>query len=179
MFFWNLTGGCDKMEELREECKMFREMRRKAQQLSREESLEILREGTSGVLSLFGDRGYPYGVPMSYTYEEGKLYFHSAVTGHKVDAIKNCEKASFCVIALDDVQPEALTTNYKSVIAFGGIRILTGDEKLRAILSIGRKYSSVLGEETLLEEIRGAMDRMILFTLEIRHLTGKQGKGLL
>ena len=158
---------------------MFREMRRKAQELSSEESEKLLREGSSGVLSLMGDEGYPYGVPMSYTYEEGKLYFHSAVTGHKVDAIKNCDKASFCVIAGDDVQPEALTTNYKSVIAFGRVSVLAGEEKLQAILSIGKKYSGVLGEETLLEEIRGAMDRMILISMEIQHLTGKQGKGLL
>lgn len=153
---------------------MFREMRRAAQQLSEEESLQILREGKSGVLSLLGDEGYPYGVPLSYSCVGGNLFFHSAVTGHKIDAVKGCDKASFCVVGQDDVQPEALTTSYKSVIAFGRVRILDGEEKRCAILSIGRKYSGVLGEEKLLEEINGAMDRMCLVCLEIEHLTGKK-----
>lgn len=157
---------------------MFRAMRRNGQQLCEEESLKILREGKSGVLSLLGDDGYPYGVPMSYAYENGKLYFHSAVVGHKMDAIRNCEKASFCVIARDEVQAEMLTTDYQSVIAFGQVSVLTGEEKLAAILSIGRKYSSVLGEETLKAEIDDAMERMSLICLQIEHLTGKQGKSL-
>ena len=93
----------------------FREMRRKRQQLSREESVAILQKSTSGTLALLGDDGYPYAVPMSYVYNEGKLYFHSALTGHKIDAIRKCDKASFCVIEQDDVQPEKYTTFFRSV----------------------------------------------------------------
>lgn len=158
---------------------MFRAMRRNARQLPEEESIQLLREGKSGVLSLLGDEGYPYGVPLSYSYVDGKLYFHGAVTGHKVDAVKSCDKASFCVVAQDDVKPEALTTHYKSVIAFGRVSVLTGEEKLAAILSIGRKYSSVLGDEKLMAEINGTMDHMSLICLQIEYLTGKQSKYLM
>lgn len=158
---------------------MFREMRRKNQQLNEEESLQILREGKSGVLSLLGDEGYPYGVPLSYSYVDGKLYFHSAVTGHKVDAVKNCDKASFCVVARDDVKPEELTTYYKSVVAFGRVSLLQGEEKRSAILDIGRKYSGMLGDEKIMAEIKGAMDRMNLLCLEIEYLTGKQSVELM
>lgn len=77
---------------------MFRQMRRKRQELPREECLEILREGTSGVLALLGDGGYPYAVPLSYVYDGGKIYFHSARAGHKLDALRGCDRASFCVI---------------------------------------------------------------------------------
>lgn len=76
----------------------FREMRRKRQQLSDAESIDILKKSTSGTLALLGDDDYPYAVPISYVYQEGKLYFHSALAGHKVDAIRKCDKASFCVI---------------------------------------------------------------------------------
>ena len=158
---------------------MFRNMRRTAQALDEATAVKILEEGTHGILSLMGDDGYPYGVPMSYAYWDGVIYFHSAVTGHKIDAVKAWEKASFCVVARDDVQPEKLTTNYQSVIAFGQVRILPGEEKLRAILAIGRKYSGVLGEEALRAESLGAMERMELLCLTIEHLTGKQGRGLI
>lgn len=78
----------------------FRDMRRKRQQLSNEESIAILEKATAGTLALLGDDDYPYAVPISYVYHEGKLYFHSALSGHKVDAIRKCEKASFCVMVL-------------------------------------------------------------------------------
>ena len=106
----------------------FRVMRRKRQQLSNEESIAILEKATAGTLALLGDDGYPYAVPISYVYHEGKLYFHSALAGHKVDAIRKCEKASFCVIEQDDVQPKKYTTFFRSVIAFGRIHIIE-DEK--------------------------------------------------
>ena len=69
----------------------FRAMRRKRQQLSKEESISILQKSTAGTLALLGDGGYPYAVPISYVYADGKLYFHSALSGHKVDAIRNCD----------------------------------------------------------------------------------------
>ena len=115
----------------------FREMRRKRQQLSNEESVAILEKATAGTLALLGDGDYPYAVPISYVYHEGKLFFHSALAGHKVDAIRKCEKASFCVIEQDDVQPKKYTTFFRSVIAFGRIHIieddLTGKEAIELV----------------------------------------------
>ena len=78
---------------------MFREMRRSRQQLSEKESMEILENGTAGVLALSGDEDYPYAVPISYVYCGSRLYFHSAVSGHKIDAVQKSNKASFCVIS--------------------------------------------------------------------------------
>jgi len=97
---------------------MFREMRRKKQALSLAECARILYRGTSGVLALSGDGGYPYAVPMSYVYDGEKLFFHSAGSGHKLDAIRRDPKASFCVIDCDRVVPEAYTTYFRSVFAF-------------------------------------------------------------
>ena len=79
---------------------IFREMRQKKQELSRQEIADILHKGTSGVLALLGDNDYPYAVPISYVYDDGKIYFHSAKSGHKIDAIQRTEKASFCVSVL-------------------------------------------------------------------------------
>ena len=113
---------------------MFREMRRFGQQMPENEAIEILKNATSGTLAVLGDDGYPYAVPMSHFYCEGKIYFHCASEGHKIDAIRNCDKVSFCVISRDDVVPEKFTTYYCSVIAFGRVRILEDvQEKVTAI----------------------------------------------
>ena len=93
---------------------MFREMRRKRQLLPQEQALEILENGTSGVLALSGDGGYPYAVPLSYVYQEGTLFFHCAKAGHKLDALRRCSKASFCVIDQDQVVPPEYTTYFRS-----------------------------------------------------------------
>ena len=152
----------------------FREMRRKRQQLSDEESVGILQRSTSGTLALLGDNGYPYAVPISYVYSEGKLYFHSALTGHKVDAIRNYDKASFCVIDKDDVQPEKYTTYFRSVIAFGRIRIIEDEvEKLDIVRLFGNRYNPNQ-DEALQKEIEHGLNRMLAIRFDIEHLTGKE-----
>ena len=152
----------------------FREMRRKRQQLSEEESIGILQKATAGTLALLGDNGYPYAVPISYVYADGKLYFHSALSGHKVDAIRNCDKASFCVIDKDDVQPEKYTTYFRSVIAFGRIHIIEDDqEKLETARLLGDRYNPNQ-EEALQKELEKGLSRMVMIRFDIEHLTGKQ-----
>ena len=149
-------------------------MRRKRQQLSEEESIEILRKATAGTLALLGDGGYPYAVPISYVFADGKLYFHSALSGHKIDAIRNCNKASFCVIDKDDVQPAKYTTFFRSVIAFGRIHIIEDEqEKLETARLIGDRYNPNQ-EEALQKELEKGLSRMLMIRLDIEHLTGKQ-----
>ena len=122
---------------------MFREMRRKNQQMSDEEARDILAAATSGVLALAGENGYPYAVPMSFAYDEEKerLLFHTARVGHKMTAIERCDKASFCIIAEDKVVPHRFLTQYRSVIAFGRLRVLKSDEeKRKAAEFLGEAY---------------------------------------
>ena len=157
---------------------MFREMRRKNQLLTDEECIEILNSSTSGTLALLGDNDYPYSVPISYVYNDGKLYFHSALTGHKIDAINMHSKASFCVIAQDKVVPEKYTTYFRSVIAFGKICVIDNDaEKLRAIEILAEKYSPQLAEGRK-KEIEDNFSRMCMIELNIEHMTGKEAKEL-
>ena len=156
----------------------FRAMRRKRQQLTEEESVAILQKATAGTLALLGDSDYPYAVPISYVYHEGKLYFHSALAGHKVDAIRKCDKASFCVIEQDDVQPEKYTTFYRSVIAFGRIHIVEDElEKLEIARLLGNRYNPNQ-DEALQKEIDNGLSRMLAIRFDIEHLTGKEAKEL-
>ena len=152
----------------------FREMRRKRQQLSEEESIGILQNATSGTLALLGDGSYPYAVPISYVYDDGKLYFHSAMSGHKVDAIRSCGKASFCVIDQDNVKPGEYTTYFRSVIAFGRIRIVEDEkEKLTIARILGNRYNPNQ-EEALQKELEHGLSRMLAIRFDIEHLTGKE-----
>ncbi len=151
----------------------FRAMRRKRQQLSEAETISILEQSTSGTLALMGDGGYPYAVPISYVYADGRLYFHSALTGHKVDAIRACEKASFCVVGQDSVQPKQYTTFFRSVIAFGRVHIIEDEkEKLETARLLGRRYNPN-DEESLQKEIEHGLSRMLMIRFDIEHMTGK------
>lgn len=156
---------------------MFREMRRKNQVLTAAACEEILREGTCGVLAVAGDDGYPYAVPLSYAHCDNRIYFHCAKSGHKLDAIARNEKASFCVIGQDRILPEEYTTDYRSVIVFGKIRILKDDaEKRAAIKEIGRKYAPDASDASLQAEIDGYWKALCVLEMTIEHMSGKRRK---
>lgn len=154
---------------------MYPEMRRKKQALSPAACDAILQAGTSGVLALSGADGQPYAVPLSYVYHEGKIYFHCAKTGHKLDLLDQNPKASFCVIGQDQVVPEQYTTYYRSVIVFGTVRRLTaGEEKRAAILALARRYSPDEPAEKVDAEIARYWDALCMLELTPDHITGKE-----
>lgn len=153
---------------------MFREMRRKERKLPVEECIKILQQGTSGVLALLGDNEYPYAVPISYVYDDGKLYFHSAREGHKLDAIRHNSKASFCVIGQDNVIPEKYTTNFKSVIIFGSVRIIEDEsEKRAAIEKLALRYAPEDNAAHRQSEINRVWNILCMIEMTIEHMTGK------
>lgn len=153
---------------------MFREMRRKRQELTEKECVSILERATSGVLSVAGDDDYPYGVPLSFVYCDSKLYFHCAKTGHKLDAIRRNNKVSFCVIDQDQVVPEKYTTYFRSVIAFGKARILEEEtEKRRTLELLAARYSPNQ-EEGRLKEIESQFRHVCMVEVSIDHMTGKE-----
>ena len=153
---------------------MFREMRRKKQLLSNSESIEILTQATSGVLGLSGDDEYPYSVPMSYVFDRNKIYFHSAKCGHKIDAVKKCHKASFCVIAQDKKKKKKYTTYYKSVIVFGTIRILETENEIKnAIEKLTVKYHPQASKEGRDQTIMHEWKSLCMLEMTIEHITGK------
>lgn len=152
----------------------FREMRRKRQQLPDDEALALLQNASSGVLSVLDENGYPYGVPISYVYDSGTLYFHSALSGQKIDAIHHTEKASFTIICKDELHPEAFTTYYRSVICFGRVRILdSAPEKLHALYLLGKRFNPN-DEQALETEIKNGIKRVAVIEFTIEHFTGKE-----
>ena len=159
---------------------MFRQMRRKNQILSQEESIAILQNGTTGTLAVLGDDDYPYAVPINYFYEDNKIYFHGAKAGHKIDAIKKHNKVSFCVVAQDDIITEKFTTYFKSVIAFGTARIIEDDaEKRSAIEKLTVKFTPDQTEQKRSEAIEKEFPALGMVEMTIEHMTGKQALELI
>lgn len=154
---------------------VFREMRRKKQTLSQQEIANILHKGTSGVLALLGDNDYPYAVPISYVYDDGKIYFHSAKSGHKIDAIQKTAKTSFCVIDKDLIVPAEYTTYFRSVIAFGQIRVIEDDrEKRAAIEKLAIKYAPEDTAANRDNTINREWKPLCMLEMTIEHITGKE-----
>lgn len=153
---------------------MERKMRRFKQQLTAEQSVEILRNATSGVLALCGEDMEPYGVPLSHVYANGKIYFHSALSGHKVDILKHNAKASFTVISQDEIHPETYTTYFRSVIVFGTVRIIEDEAaKMQALEILGRRCNPD-DAEGLENEIASGFSRCLMLEMSIDRMTGKQ-----
>ena len=151
---------------------MFRPMRRRKQQLTEEECIAILQAAPRGTLSVIGDNGYPYGVPINYVYADGKLYFHSALTGHKIDAVNSCSKASFTVLDNGEKPDDDWAYFFNSVIVFGSIRIVDDEsEKLLRLRQLGLKYFP--SAEEVEEDIRKNASRCHILALSIEHMTGK------
>lgn len=158
---------------------MTRTMRRSRQRMDQAACEEVLARNTSGVLALSGDEGWPYAVPLSYAWAEGRLIFHGAKEGHKLDAMRREPRASFCVVDADEVVPERYTTHYRSVICFGRMRVVEDPEEMRRLaMLLGEKYWPGHPKEGA-EEIDGAMSRLCVFVMDIERVTGKQAVELL
>ena len=155
---------------------MFRKMRLEANRITNEEAVEMLNEATNGVLAVDGDEGYPYAVPVSFAYKNGKIYFHStSENSHKIASITKNPKVSFCVITQDNIIPEAFNTLYRSVIIFGKARVLTDANEIeQGIMTIVKKYAG-----GYLDEGRAYMNaetgNFCVVEIEIEHMTGKAG----
>lgn len=153
---------------------MFREMLRKKQKISDDDCIILLKNEKRGVLSVIGDGGYPYGFPINHYYNEndGCLYFHCGKTGHKLDAIKDCNKASFCVYDKGYKKENDWALNIKSVIVFGKIEVV---DDMDTIIEISRKlsYKFTTDESYIDNEIKKFAKATLLLKLKPEHISGK------
>ena len=153
---------------------MFREMRRRPQALSHEEIVDLLKKETRGVMSVQGDDGYPYGVPINHYYneEDGRLYFHGAKFGNRVDAVKRDPKVSYCVFGQDERKDGDWAYYVKSVIVFGkAVLIEDQDEIMRICDKLCRKFPCP--EEYIKGELEKDTKNTLLIAIDIEDINGK------
>lgn len=160
---------------------MFRTMRRRKQALPLARAFALLQRNTTGVLALSGDNGYPYAVPLNYVFVKpdngnegnlGRLIFHSAVEGHKIDALNACDKGSFCVIDADEIDQKHFTTHFRSAIAFGRLHLLQGDQAVWACRALGLGFNP--DPAAVDAEMAHAFNRTAMIEMTIEHLSAKQ-----
>ena len=151
---------------------MFRPIRRFKQALTQDECDQVLHQAPRGVLAVHGEEGYPYAFPMDFIYLDGKLYFHCAKEGHKIDALAADDRVSFCVMDEGFRREGEWALNIKSVILFGRIKTVDDpDLALRAIRQLGLKYYPTA--EGVEHEIEKDFHRVQMLELTVDHMTGK------
>ena len=155
---------------------MFREIRKKRNKIEDSAAEELLRNSRRGVLAVNGDDGYPYAIPLNYFYdrENRKIYFHGARAGHKVDALRVCDKVCFTVYGNETIREEAWAPFMQSTVVFGRCHLMeNGSEKAMEMLKrFAMKYYP--NEQLADEEIAQAGRAVQMFEIEIEHLSGKE-----
>ena len=154
---------------------MFRELARKNKQISMEECVEVLKQETRGVISVLGDEGYPYGTPMNHWYDEerGIIWFHCGKVGHRLDALRRCEKVSFCVYDRGVPEEGGWALKVKSVIVFGRVEVVDDMDTIADVAAkLSRKFTQ--DEDYIQSEIRKYAKGTLLLKLTPEHICGKQ-----
>ena len=107
---------------------------------SKEEMEALLRQETVGYLGLSAD-GQPYVVPLNYAYAEGKILFHCALTGKKLDCIRANLQVCFSVArqtgrVREHAGQDPCHVDSDSVICYGRARVVEIVEERKALLDL-------------------------------------------
>lgn len=154
---------------------MFRPMRRAARAIPDEAAKQLLAQSRRGVLAVNGDDGYPFAIPVNYFYDEaqGKIWFHGAKSGQKVDALKKSDKVCFTVYGNEHLEPGDWAPYVQSTVVFGRCRLVEDAAYTEAkVRQLAEKYYP--SAEEIEAEIAKAIGGVQLYEITIEHLTGKQ-----
>ena len=154
---------------------MFRTIRKKKNEISTDAAKTLLQSSRRGVLAVNGDDGYPYAIPINYVYDDDaqKIYFHGARVGHKVDALRACDKVCFTVYGNETIKEEKWAPFVQSTVIFGRRHLLEESAETTEILKkIAVKYYP--NEQLIDEEIKRSGKAVQLFEIEIEHISGKE-----
>jgi len=122
-------------------------IRRKDREITTQEACKLLESAEYGVLSTVDESNQPYGVPLNYVYKNDCIYFHCALSGHKLNNLKVNEKVSFCVVGNTRVLPIKFSAEYESAVVFGVATEAFDAERHDALLWFLEKYSPGFIEE--------------------------------
>lgn len=154
---------------------MFRELSRKNKKISDNECFELLSNEKRGVLSVNGDNGYPYSMPMNFYYnnDDGCIYFHCGKSGHRLDSLKKSDKVCFCVYEKGYCNDGEWAYNVRSVIIFGRTEIIDDIKEIEKITyKLSQKFTD--DDKYIKKEIEKYGKATLLLRLSPIHICGKK-----
>lgn len=152
---------------------MEREMYKKDRQLSADKTKEIFEKGHHGILSVNGDDGFPYGVPVNYVYLNDAIYIHSAKYGYKIEALQKNNKVCFSAILNSEILPQKFTAAFESVIAFGTASFVEDTEEKRQALETFIERFAPDFRESGQKFIAGAFEKTAIIKIQVESIKGK------
>lgn len=152
---------------------MFPKMRRSKAEMSKEDTISLLKKCDEGVLGTIGTNGYPHTTPINYVYYNDTLYMHSAKEGYKLRNIEKNPKVSFTVYDDVYIDEEQFTTKYQSAIVYGIARVIPGNKEV--LMELIKKYSNSFLKEGF-QYVDKSFDTTFLIEITIDHMTGKERK---
>lgn len=152
---------------------MEREMYKKDRQLPPDKTKERFEKGHHGIISVNGDDGYPYGVPVNYVYLNDKIYIHSAKYGYKMEALEKNDKVCFTAILNSQILPEKFTAAFESVIAFGKAALVEDSAEKKAVLDTFIERFSPDFKENGQKFIAGAIGKTAIIRIDVESIKGK------
>lgn len=142
--------------------------------------IDLLHGCHVGRLGTVGRDGYPMVKPLNFAYHDGKIYFHSAREGEKIDDVKRdnrvCFEADLPIALVKSAgSPCSAEYLYRSVIAKGRAHIVEElSERLFALKLLMEKYQPEGGYGEFPEEklkITG------IVRIDIEEMAGKEDLG--
>lgn len=151
---------------------MFRKIRKIKNEIDKDAVDSLLRSCRRGILSMNGEDGYPYAIPVNYYYDEAnqKIYFHGAKAGYKVDCLNSCDKVCFTVFGNESIKDLEWAPYVQSVVVFGRCHLVdTDNEVLKTFMM--KYYPSVdLVDKVIKEDSKFVQ----MYEISIEHKSGKQ-----
>ena len=151
---------------------MFRKIRKIKNEIDKDAVDSLLHSCRRGVLSMNGDDGYPYSIPINYYYDEAnqKIYFHGAKSGYKVDCLNRCDKVCFTIFGNESIKDLVWAPFVQSVIVFGRCHLVDTDNEV--LKNFMMKYYPSL--DLVDKVIKDDSKFVQMYEISIEHKSGKQ-----
>lgn len=148
-------------------------LRRKDRSVQSQDALVWAAQSDYCVLSTCDSAGVPYGVPISPVLEENHFYFHCAEKGQKLENLKQQTQVCMTFVAKAQVDQEAFTTHYESVIVEGNASFVMDEaEKRHALELLCMRYTTHTIEE-IAQYIKKYFAKTMVVKVEMTQFCGK------